>query len=192
MTSSLKILVISKGLGGGETGTKYQKIKSLAPLSIIPSLPEPNDAIEEGIEILQQHIHTYHPDIIIASSRGGKYLYQLIERGIYKGACLLISCMHTSGIIRPGIPFVVVHGVEDHTNPVFRVRMDMENASEEIARLVELEEGHSLGGLFEGDLLEGLLVELSGYRALSVDVPVQERRGGLSFLEDIAKRNKLV
>jgi hypothetical protein len=56
-----------------------------------PDIPEPFDDIETCISTISASIQKCAPKLIVASSRGGKIIAQLVARNIFKGPFLLIS-----------------------------------------------------------------------------------------------------
>jgi len=88
-TEELKILVPDKGCGGHKL-TYLQKHFEHCQVA---KVPEPTDDLEGGVTILTEAITSNQPHVLIASSRGGKFIAELIQRGIWKGPTLLISAM---------------------------------------------------------------------------------------------------
>ena len=91
-TNKSYILVVQKGFQ-----TKSEKFRTLIQDDFsefdvqIPEIPEPFDDIETCVTTISNCIKQNKPKLILASSRGGKVVAQLIGRGIYKGPFLLIS-----------------------------------------------------------------------------------------------------
>lgn len=126
---------------------------------ILIAIPEPTDDIETGFNTLKDWIERWKPDVLIASSRGGKLAGKLIQSKIWSGPTLLISAMSVSSSIEcskgktseacvPGIPIIVVHGINDVTIPINAVRNDVLSARDERIQLIELDDDHSLLSIF--------------------------------------------
>ena len=96
----LRVLIIQKGFGSLE-----QKLAVLgepaAALEVqVLQVPEPTteEEIVAGTALLLPLISSWHPHVLVASSRGGKYAAALINSGDWKGPTLLISAMATRTI----------------------------------------------------------------------------------------------
>jgi len=88
----LKVLVIQKGFGSGSKATAKYKILDRHFKILMPTVPEPAYSMA-GIPILERAIEEFSPDVLVASSRGGKYAGRLVKSGKWKGPLLLISAM---------------------------------------------------------------------------------------------------
>lgn len=195
--SSLHVMMIGPG-SGGEDGTKFLYLKNKGIKCEVLGLPEPTEgdyeAMEKGIEILKQRLEPEDgkiiPDVIIGSSRGGKYIGELLNRKVWKGPILLISAMGTRFCCESnteGAQLLICHGTKDGTNPIYRVRADVEQCS--TAKLIEYEDNHSLHILVNDDLLAGLIqqcYEMKLKKPLSNVQPVRPSMG--SLFSQIRKR----
>ena len=70
----LRLLIIGRGTSSKRRSymnSKYDKEK----LMYVEDLPEPleKEEIEEGLKVLKEKIEEFNPDVVIGSSRGGKY-----------------------------------------------------------------------------------------------------------------------
>ena len=73
-----KLLIIGPGFGGGAAGAKYKYLTAHGGFEThLAELPEPTDGEEDtwsdGVTLLAEMIKLQKPDILVASSRGGKY-----------------------------------------------------------------------------------------------------------------------
>ena len=73
-----KLLIIGPGFGGGAAGAKYKYLIAHGAFETqLAELPEPTDGEEstwtDGVTLLAELIKLQKPDILVASSRGGKY-----------------------------------------------------------------------------------------------------------------------
>jgi hypothetical protein len=139
----IKVLVIDKGFA---KDGRIKHIQQLFTVEMI-TVPEPTDEIEKGVEILKNKIETWRPNVIIASSRGGKYAAELVSGNIWRKPLILVGAMSTSSTIVPQVPIVVCHGIFDSTNPIERVREDVELGTPGLIELQEFDSGHDLGVL---------------------------------------------
>jgi hypothetical protein len=152
--SPTRVLVVQKGLGGN----KRQLLEAGPFVVTVPEIPEPVDTegIAVGMDILASAVRDFRPDVVLASSRGGKLAAKLLEATICTCPVVLVSAMGTRAAVAvPGAVVLLVHGTRDGTNPIERVRRDA--ASSTTARLVEYDDTHSLRSC-EPDLC-GLVLE---------------------------------
>lgn len=163
MVDIIKVLMIGPGCGGtGGPKHKYFKEKEGFDCEILP-LPEPtegdNEGFEKGILLLQRRLESERPSIILGSSRGAKYVAPLLERKLWDGPVILLSAMGTTRICEAdaGNSIFICHGINDRTNPISRVRLDVEYCR--TAKLMEFETDHSLHILVQNDILASLVRE---------------------------------
>jgi len=160
-SNGLHLLVIGPGFGGGREGAKYKYLAEAGHDIDLIDLPEPtaydHDALATGIAMLQESITVRPPDILVASSRGGKYAAALLSSGFWRGPTFLISAMATTDCCAVEAPMLLCHGTRDKTNVIERVRNDV--ASSAWAKLVEFEDDHSLHKLVDGGRFDALLHE---------------------------------
>ena len=157
------MLVIGPGFGGGVTGSKFQYILAKGHVCELIDLPEPtagdDEALEAGVSLLAESLQIgQRVDVVLAASRGGKYLAELRQRRLWTGPTFLISglstgrCCSASG----AGPLMLCHGTRDSTNPIVRVRNDVAGCVS-AAELVEFEDNHSLHSLVDGGEFEAIL-----------------------------------
>eukprot|EP00658_Telonema_sp_P-2_P036516 TRINITY_DN26399_c0_g1_i3.p2 TRINITY_DN26399_c0_g1~~TRINITY_DN26399_c0_g1_i3.p2 ORF type:complete len:215 (+),score=42.07 TRINITY_DN26399_c0_g1_i3:155-799(+) len=156
----LQLLVIGKGLGGGKR--EYLEAHTDLECEVL-DLPEPTDPedIELGIDLVSIRLQTEpKPDLLVASSRGGKYAAELLSRGLWRGGTFLISAMGTGECCSSeGVPIQVVHGTLDRINTIERVRGDVDGCR--MAELIEFEDSHSLRVLVDEDRLHELILQFA-------------------------------
>jgi len=97
--------------------------------------------------------------VLVASSRGGTYAADLIQSGSWAGPTLLLSAMSTAQCCKEGLALLVAHGTRDGTNPIHRVRQDVELATPGLVLLREFDDDHSLHSIVESDKLKELVQE---------------------------------
>merc|ERR1711934_1188780 len=179
--SDLKVLMIGPG-SGGSGGSKHKYLQQKGIACEIINLPEPTagdlESKEKGMEMLTQRLQSGNdlPDVIIGSSRGGKYIGELLSRKIWKKPMLLISAMGTRLCCESNtenIPLLFCHGTQDGTNPIHRVRMDIEQCN--TAKLIEFDADHSLRILVEDDLLAGIIRQCYDMQFEEVKAPVAKK-----------------
>eukprot|EP00012_Vannella_robusta_P013512 CAMPEP_0206202780 /NCGR_PEP_ID=MMETSP0166-20121206/12397_1 /ASSEMBLY_ACC=CAM_ASM_000260 /TAXON_ID=95228 /ORGANISM="Vannella robusta, Strain DIVA3 518/3/11/1/6" /LENGTH=189 /DNA_ID=CAMNT_0053621811 /DNA_START=606 /DNA_END=1172 /DNA_ORIENTATION=+ len=162
----LHVMMIGPGCGGKAEGSKYVYLKQKGFDCEVLNLPEATagdlESKEKGMEMLKGRLAAAEgkilPDVIIGCSRGGKYVGELVNRNMWKGPMLLISAMGTRHCCESNtenIPLLLCHGTQDGTNPIHRVRMDVQQC--QTAKLVEFDDDHSLRSLVHQDLLAGLV-----------------------------------
>ena len=147
--SALRLLIISKGFGGGCTGQKWQYLAAQDGFELhMPLVPEFAEGSTEGLATLRDAVSTFKPDILVACSRGGQYASALVQAGDWAGPVFCISAMYTADLCaaHDGGTFVsCAHGKLDGTNPIERVRADV--AMSRAASLVEFDDDHELAEL---------------------------------------------
>jgi len=158
----LRLFIIQKGFGAGTTADpKYKCLEKYFNLAM-PNVPEPTleEEFLQGMEILKTEISIFNPHVMIACSRGGKYMATLISSKIWRGPTLLISALATRECIQCGIPIFVAHGIHDKTNVIERVREDISNGTPGLAKLVEFDDEHSLHTILLNDKIKDLVLEV--------------------------------
>ena len=110
----------------------------------MPDVPEPSER-EKGLKILRDAIASFRPHILMAGSRGGKYVASLLQEKSYSGPVFAFSCLSTGAICasKPSVPLFLCHGTRDSTNSIDGVRKDILLSDQ--AELVEFDDVHHLG-----------------------------------------------
>ena len=178
----VRILIIKPGFGGGKNGKRYEILQKENPdfvLCMPEDVPEPirginhdGGGIQKGLDIIQNQIETFRPDILIAASRGGIYVSELLKRHqekenaevdpggnddfskesigkkgrFFVPPVLLIGALQTKAICEwnDGSQLALLcHGSKDDRNTIDRVRVDCSKS--QVAELVEHDDGdHAL------------------------------------------------
>lgn len=161
---NVKILIISKGFGSAEVRLSILKQSFDEKNILIVEVPEPNDSehkvdnelqnndndskndninnitnMKYGTNTLLSTILEFKPNVLIASSRGGKYMTSILEtvqnskddsnnKGIKKiiAECgiLLLSAMDTRKCASLKHPMLCYHATNDKINMINNVKID--------------------------------------------------------------------
>lgn len=142
----MKLLIVKTGFGGGTKGAKWNYLEAEETFDLnMPFIPEFADDSEGGLAILRDAIKTVNPDVLVASSRGSKYVEALVTEGSWSGRTFLVSPTNTGKLCAAQegtIPLCIAHGTKDTSNKIDTVRADV--YSSKVAFMEEFEEGHSL------------------------------------------------
>eukprot|EP00567_Pseudictyota_dubia_P008749 CAMPEP_0197451092 /NCGR_PEP_ID=MMETSP1175-20131217/27652_1 /TAXON_ID=1003142 /ORGANISM="Triceratium dubium, Strain CCMP147" /LENGTH=224 /DNA_ID=CAMNT_0042983701 /DNA_START=383 /DNA_END=1057 /DNA_ORIENTATION=+ len=147
----IRILIIKPGFGGGKDGTRYKILCENPDTDVsMPDVPEPapGKEITTGLQILRNEIERFHPDVLIAASRGGIYVTELASEGFTKIPIFCISALKTRMLCAANdgtCLLMMCHGTKDDKNPIERVRCDCMTSN--VAELVEFDDGHKLSAL---------------------------------------------
>eukprot|EP00040_Diaphanoeca_grandis_P039385 m.258919 g.258919 ORF g.258919 m.258919 type:complete len:225 (-) comp37280_c0_seq1:153-827(-) len=154
--SDVKILVIQKGFGSA-----FKKLEMIRAVfskdNIIEAadFPEPSEDLKSGADMLDALIAELRPDLVIASSRAGSFVAEVLERhcdsdertALSQCAFLLMSAMGSRKAAASTHPLLLCHGGLDKTNSIDAVKADC--AAFPTARLISVEsDSHSLESLF--------------------------------------------
>jgi alpha-beta hydrolase superfamily lysophospholipase len=97
------------------------------------------------------------PEVLIGSSFGGAVALALLDRGIHRGATVLLAPAHRHfGVperIPPGIPVLIVHGTRDDVVSIEGSRALAKTGTPGLVQLVEVDDEHRLASLLVGDTL---------------------------------------
>jgi predicted esterase len=113
---------------------------------------------ESCVEVHAEAVREFAPNVVVGSSFGGAVVVELLSRGVYRGATLLLAqaAIHYNPQARlpAGVPVTLVHGVGDDLIPIEHSRELARTGSPELVTLVERDDDHPLTGLCEsGDLI---------------------------------------
>lgn len=142
----------------------------------IVDCPEPSEDLNQGVENVKKQTESQKFDFLVAGSRGGQIVSELITKKIWQGPILLFSSMSTSSIIQPLIPIILVHGEQDGTNPIARVEEDLTLGTKELIKLIKLDDNHSLRNTITEEkiaIIVNELMELSRKASEIVQQPKQ-------------------
>src|SRR5690606_33182301 len=113
-SAQTRLLVVGKGLGREKISKLKEEFSDQAV--VIPDIPDPADDVDEGVRIMKEMIKKEEFDVLVAGSRGGKVVAELVNSGTWKGPTLLVSAMHTSKILSEGsAPVLIAHATGDGT-----------------------------------------------------------------------------
>lgn len=99
--------------------------------------------------------------LLLASSRGGKVAGHLLSSGMWRGPTLLLSAMSTAQCCSvEGVALLLAHGVRDGTNPIHRVREDVQSGTPGLIALREFDDDHHLGSISREGVLKELIREV--------------------------------
>lgn len=110
------------------------------------------------VRVHTEAIESFAPNVVIGSSFGGAVVVELLSRGVYRGATLLLAqaAIHYNPEARLplGVPVTLVHGLGDDLVPVEQSRVLARTGSPELVTLIERDDDHPLTRLCDsGDLL---------------------------------------
>lgn len=163
----MKVLCIDKGLGFSKRSYLKQHVHS--DCLLIVAVPEPTQSdvplsestdFQQGVQTLQHQIQSFQPDVILSCSRGGKYLMELLDLGIWNGPSLFVAAMAHKRIVPKGVPILFVHGTQDKTIPVHSVNMIASTGTSGLVKLIQVDDDdHSMNST-ENENSENNLISL--------------------------------
>ncbi len=126
------------------------------------------DIFRRCVALLHRALVAWKPQLLVGSSFGGAVALELMRAGVWRGPTLLLAqasllAQRRAGILRPGaearlppdVDVLLVHGTRDEVVPLADSRILA--ASSRRARLVEVDDGHGLESLLEGERLADLV-----------------------------------
>ncbi|MBX3468641.1 MAG: hypothetical protein KF878_17340 [Planctomycetes bacterium] len=109
-------------------------------------------------------IEAFRPDVVVGSSFGGALAVVLLARGAWAGPTLLLaqaSARFDPNLRLPeGVRVLLVHGTRDDVIDIEGSRRLARTGTPGLVRLVEVDDGHRLGTLLEGERLADLVREV--------------------------------
>jgi len=159
----LKLLVVQHGFGSllpylvAQTSTEDNNNHAILQQQYtnivrVPEIPEPVDDRQKALDLLTKEIKEWHPDVLLACSRGAELASSLVnESGAWSGPTLILSGMCKTNVWKEFVPVIFVHGIHDTTIPIQSVRMLAQTGTPGLVRLIELEDDHHLGYLRNND-----------------------------------------
>ncbi|MCO5170733.1 MAG: hypothetical protein M9894_30770 [Planctomycetes bacterium] len=113
-------------------------------------------------------IASFRPDVVVGSSFGGALAVVLLVRGAWAGPTLLLaqaSARFDPNLRLPdAVPALLVHGTRDDVIDIEGSRRLARTGTPGLVRLVEVDDGHRLGTLLEGERLADLVREVAALR----------------------------
>ncbi|EFC42500.1 predicted protein [Naegleria gruberi] len=155
---------------------------------------EEDESFMNSITLIEKTIKEYQPDILLCSSRGGKYIGKLMKDLIWNGPCVLISALIVPSMMdlnSCSTAMIFAYGYEEKTVP--RPIMEFIKAfpNNKIVLLSYENEDHHMSSLIQLDLmlkedwmntaLENVCQPVSNYRNASNDSVFENKK--LSLLE---------
>jgi pimeloyl-ACP methyl ester carboxylesterase len=108
-----------------------------------------------------RRLKEFGPDVLVGSSFGGAVALALVGRGFFRGGVVLLAPAHRHfGVeerIPPRTPVVIAHGVKDDVVSIEGSRALAQTGTPGYVELVEVDDGHRLATLLEGDQLASMV-----------------------------------
>jgi predicted esterase len=109
-------------------------------------------------------LESFAPNVVVGSSFGGAVVVELLARGLYRGATLLLAqaAVHYKPDARlpDGVPVTLVHGLQDALIPVDQSRALARTGTPQCITLLECDDDHPLTKLCENDGLVKLVEDV--------------------------------
>jgi len=101
--------------------------------------------------------------------------------------------MSTSQAIIPGIPIVLAHGIKDGTNPIERVREDVNQGSPGLVILKEFDDFHGLHVIDSEEMLSNLVneaIQLKNVKPNEEENKPYKPAPRVALFNELTKKNK--
>jgi len=128
------------------------------------------------VAVQAAELRSFGPDVLVGSSFGGAVAVELLRRGLWRGATLLLAQAavkrDANARIPDGVPVWLVHGRRDAIVDADDSRNLARTGTPRLVRLIEVDDDHSLHATVRSGRLLELVRELaaagsqSGSRAL--------------------------
>ncbi|HMR76720.1 MAG TPA: hypothetical protein PKD61_16480 [Polyangiaceae bacterium] len=145
-------MLLLHGLEGSPTGAKAQALRRSFDL-VAPALPTGD--FDACVQLAREATREHTPDVLVGSSFGGAGALQLLQDGRWTGPTLLLAPASRFLLGPVALPdaarILIVHGRDDAVVPIEQSR-DLA-ATHPCVRLVEVDDGHRLSSLLEGEHL---------------------------------------
>lgn len=122
--SSKRVFIISAGFGRLLRPAQSQLLEKAGyqiHWCTKPPNPEtPNFQMGPHLQQIKSEIDEFKPDVVVCASKGGAYVVQLWETGLWLGATLMINFHPTCKRLPRGVPVVIAAGGDDEHYPAAR------------------------------------------------------------------------
>ncbi|MBN1654477.1 MAG: hypothetical protein JXA30_11965 [Deltaproteobacteria bacterium] len=119
------------------------------------------------VELQADTINEFRPNVLVGSSFGGAVAVALLERGCWKGPTLLLAQAAfkylPSACLPKGVPVLLVHGLKDDVIDIEDSRALARTGSNDMVKLIEVDDSHDLGGFVDSGRLVDLVREAAQY-----------------------------
>jgi pimeloyl-ACP methyl ester carboxylesterase len=134
-----------------------------------PTLADPVARASFELCVAQQAraIVDARPDVVVGSSFGGAIAVLLLSRGAWRGPTLLLAqASDRLGVLAlpMDVPVLLVHGTKDDVVDIAGSRRLARTGTSGLVRLIEVDDGHRLSSLLEGERLADLVREVHAMR----------------------------
>jgi hypothetical protein len=149
---------------GSESGPQGTKARLLAEHfeALTPAMDTRD--FEACVDQQAEAIRRFQPDVVVGSSFGGGVVLALLQRGLWRGPTLLLAQAGLQQGLRPELPeglrVWLVHGIHDDVVPLGDSQRLARGGSDDLVRLIEVDDDHRLSGLVRRDRLVELVREL--------------------------------
>lgn len=117
------------------------------------------------LEQQAREVAAFRPDVVVGSSFGGALAVLLLVQRRWTGPTLLLaqaSARFDAALALPdGVPVLLVHGTRDDVIDIEGSRRLARTGTPGRVRLLEVDDGHRLDGLLQGDRLADLVREVA-------------------------------
>ena len=146
------------GLEGSPHGKKATYLAGRFEL-LAPSMDTRN--FEAAVRTQAAELEGFAPDVLVGSSFGGAVAVALLDRGVWRGPTVLLAPAHRYffGVERlpDGVAVIIAHGRRDDVISFADSERLAATGSREFVELVEVDDGHRLDSLVDGEALADLV-----------------------------------
>ncbi len=174
MSAPLRVQFIH-GLESSPSGAKavYLRARFTANVPAMDTRRVDVPTFRRCVELQRAALGAFGPDVLVGSSFGGAVAVELLREGTWRGPTLLLAqaallARRRAPELGPeadvalpgGVRVVLVHGTRDDVVPPEDSRRLARTGEPGLVRLVEVDDGHRLEGLLEGEALADLVRQL--------------------------------
>ena len=155
----MKVLIIDKGVSFSQK--QYLRKRSEEGLihTKLIVVPEPTSSnvdydsdedFSQGMKLLSAALDEFQPDVLLCSSRGGKYACKLIEKSVWKGPTLMLSAMMIQGSVdyeSIESALVCAYGKNEKTVPVAMMNQVRMCKNNKVLAIMYPSDDHSLNSI---------------------------------------------